>query len=82
MIAQDTTNVVNTKQLGNTFKILSGMFYDTRRSNATTKVYEAIGGMLSIKDYNDDNLVELCVREGCQYDFQMIARISSTSRTL
>ena len=39
MIAQDTTNVVNTKQLGNTFKILSGMRYDTRRSNATTKVY-------------------------------------------
>jgi len=25
IIAQDTTNVVNTKQLGNTFKILSGI---------------------------------------------------------
>lgn len=82
MIAQDTTNVVNTKQLGNTFKILSGMRYDTRRSNATTKVYESAGALLSIKDYNDDVLVELCFREGCEYAFNMIARISSGSRTL
>lgn len=82
MIAQDTTNVVNTKQLGNVFKILSGMRYDTRRSNATTKVYESAGSLLSIKDYNDDTLVELCFREGCTYVFTMVAHISSTARTL
>lgn len=58
MISQDTTNVVNTKQLGNSFVFLSGMRYDTRRSNATTKVYESVGTMLSIKDYNDDFLVD------------------------
>lgn len=76
MIAQDTTNVVNTKQLGNTFKMLSGMRYDTRRSNSTTKVYESAGAMLSIKDYNDDPLIDLCEREGCEYAFTMTARIS------
>jgi hypothetical protein len=82
MIAQDTTNVVNTKQLGNTFRMLSGMRYDTRRSNATTKVYESIGSMLSIKDYNNDTLVDLCFREGCTYAFTMVAHISSASRYL
>ena len=82
MIAQDTTNVVNTKQLGNTFKMLSGMRYDTRRSNSTTKVYESAGAMLSIKDYNDDPLIDLCEREGCEYAFTMTARISQAERSL
>lgn len=82
MIAQDTTNVVNTKQLGNTFKILSGMMYSTRRSNATTKIYESAGVLLSIKDYNDDALIDLCLRDGCVYAFNMVASISASSRTL
>lgn len=62
MISQNTENVVNTKQLGNTFSILAGMRFDSRRSNDTTKVYEAIGSVLSIKNYNDEPLVDLCSR--------------------
>jgi hypothetical protein len=58
------------------------MKFDTRRSDSTTKVYESIGGILSIKDYNDDSLVELCYREGCNYIVTGIARISSEFRTL
>jgi len=58
------------------------MRYDTRRSNTTTKIYESVGTILSIKDYNDDSLVELCFREGCNYVVTGIASISSTSRTL
>jgi len=58
------------------------MRYDTRRSNTTTKIYESFGTILSIKDYNDDSLVELCYREGCNYGVTGIASISSTSRTL
>jgi hypothetical protein len=80
IVAQDTTNVVNTKQLDNTFRILSGMKYDTRRSNATTKIYESAGAMLSIRDYNDNSLVDLCLNERCEYVFTMLANLTSTSR--
>lgn len=62
MISQNTENVVNTKQLGNAFSILAGMRFDSRRSNETTKVYEAVGSVLSIKNYNDEPLVDLCYR--------------------
>lgn len=82
MISQDSSEVLNTKQLGNTFTFLSGMRYDTRRSNATTKVFESVGTMLSINNYHDDALVDLCYREGCEYVINMVARLSGSSRTL
>lgn len=82
MISQDTTNVVNTKQLNNRYTILSGMRYDTRRSNATTKIYEAVGGALSVKDLNDEPLVDRCLKEGCEYVINLLARITNTERTL
>lgn len=82
MFTQDTTKVVNTKQLDNKFTILTGMKYDPRRSTASTKVYESIGVILSIKNYNDDNLVEQCYRQGCDYNFLLVAHISSASRYL
>ena len=82
IVRQDTTSVVNTKQLDNSFFILSGMKYDTRRSNATTKIYESAGAMLSIRDYNDNSLVDLCLSERCEYVFTMLANITSTTRTL
>jgi len=82
MIRQDVTNVVNTKQLDNHFQLLSGLAYDPRRSNATHKVYESFGSVLSIKDYNNDTLVELCVAQGCNYELTFVASISSVSRTL
>ena len=82
IVMQDTTDVVNTKQLDNTFFILSGMKYDTRRSNATTKIYESAGAMLSIRDYNDNSLVDLCLNERCEYVFTMLANLTSTTRNL
>ena len=82
VFTQNTENVVNTKQLDNKFLLSTDMRFDTRRSNSTTKVYESVGEILSIRDYNDDSLVELCYREGCNYIITGIARISSESRTL
>lgn len=82
MISQDTTNVLNTKQLNNRFTVLAGMRYDTRRSNSTTKVFEAVGAVLSIKDYNDDAVIDRCEREGCEYIITMIARLAGADRTL
>ena len=58
------------------------MYHDTRRSNSTVQVYEAVGAILSIKDYNDETSVDLCSKGGCDYIFNAIARISASSRTL
>jgi alpha-glucosidase (family GH31 glycosyl hydrolase) len=82
MYKQDTTNVVNTKQLTNHFDLLAGVKFDTRRSNSTHKVYEATGSMLSIKDYNNDALVDECSRQGCDYVIAFVVSISNTARTL
>ena len=82
MISQDTTNVVNTKQLNNRFIISSGLRYDTRRSDANTKYYEALGGVLSVKDLNDEPLVDRCLNEGCEYAINLVARLTNTERTL
>jgi len=73
---------VNTQQLDNKFLLSTGLYYDTRRSNTTHQVYEAVGAILSIKDYNDDILVDTCYREGCEYIVTAIASITPTTRTL
>ncbi len=73
---------MNTKQLDNKFLLSTGLLYDTRRSNSTTKLYEAFGAILSIKDYNDDILVDTCYREGCEYAVGAIISISAAARTL
>lgn len=82
IFTQDTEKVVNTKQLDNSFLLSTGLRYDSRRSNTTHKVYEAAGAILSISDYNDNSLVDICYREGCNYIVTMIATISSSSRIL
>ena len=82
MISQDTTNVSNTKQLNNRFTVLAGMRYDTRRSNSITKVFEAVGAVLSIKDYHDDAIIDRCEWEGCEYTINMVARVAGADRTL
>jgi hypothetical protein len=41
-----------------------------------------VGTMLSIKDYNDESLVDLCYTDGCEYVVNMVARLSSNLRLL
>jgi hypothetical protein len=41
-----------------------------------------VGTMLSIKDYNDESLVDLCYSNGCEYVVNMVARLSSNLRLL
>lgn len=65
ILVQDVTSVVNTKQLNNRFNIYAGFRYDSRRSNGTHKVFEAVGNILSLKDYNDDSKLNLCLSENC-----------------
>lgn len=82
IFTQNTDNVVNTKQLDNSFLLSTTMRRDSRRSNATQQVYEAVGSILSIKDFNDNSLVDSCYREGCDYVVAAIATITSSSRIL
>ncbi len=73
---QDTTKVVNTQQLDNTFLLSAGLRYDSRRSNSTHKVYDAAGAILSIKNNNDNTLIDLCIRENCDYIFVVLFNIT------
>ena len=58
------------------------MHYDTRRSNTTHQVYEAVGGIISIKDLSDNSLVDLCVKAGCNYVVNAVATITTLTRSL
>lgn len=80
---QDVENVLSTKQLDNKFLLSIGkMRHDTRRSNSTHQIYEAVGAVLSIKNYEDNTAVELCSRAGCDYVINAVVNISSSKRTL
>lgn len=79
---QDTKNVVNTQQLDNVFLLSMPLALSAHRSNATQQVYESVGGLLSIKDFNDESLVSQCVKSGCEYILTAVATISSHARTL
>ena len=58
------------------------MHHDTRRSNNTHQIYEAVGAVLSIKDLSDNSLVNLCIQAGCNYVINSIATISTLTRSL
>ena len=82
MATQNVENVVNTKQLDNSFLLTMAMHLDSRRSNETHQIYESIGTILSIKDYSDNSFVELCFQVGCDYVINAIANIAASTRTL
>jgi len=58
------------------------MHYDTRRSNTTHQVYEAIGAVLSIKNLSDNSLVDLCIRAGCDYIINAVVTITAITRSV
>ena len=83
IFTQNVEKVRNTKQLDNSFLLsIAKMRHDTRRSNSTHQVYEAIGAVLSIKDYEDNTLVDLCSKSGCDYIVNAVANITANKRTL
>lgn len=79
---QDTTKVRSTKDLDSGYLLSMAMHHDTRRSNSTHEVYEAVGSVLSVKDYSDATLIDLCIRNGCNYIFNAVATINSLTRSL
>lgn len=59
VFVQDTTNITKTRQLNNEFQLVVAMIY---RNNVYQKGdrFVAEGNILSIKDYNDDALIDQC----------------------
>ena len=42
--------------------------HDEKRSTPDKDVYTAEGGLLSINNYNDESIIELCLTQGCDYE--------------
>ena len=71
LFSQNTSNVRSSKDLNNIFRMVIGFHFENAHSNSTHKVYTAEGTHLSVKDYNDELKVSSCVREGCEYQFNL-----------
>ena len=82
VFSQNSDKVRSTKDLDSSYLLSINMHYDTRRSNSTHQVYEAVGAIISIKDLSDNSLVDLCVRAGCDYVVNAVATITSLTRSL
>lgn len=82
VLTQDTSKVQQTKDLNNKFTITAGLRFDSKRSNSTAKLYEAVGTILSIADFNDDRKVDTCTVDGCEYKISVWLAVSSTESSV
>lgn len=82
ILTQDTQFVRQTKDLGNIYRLVGGMKYDQSKSTDQTKYYRGVATILSIKDFNDDNLIARCVSQGCSYTLNLLLTVSQNVRTL
>jgi hypothetical protein len=82
ILVQDTKFVKQTRDLGNIFGLVGGMKFDSSKSSDQTKVYNGVGTILSIKDYNDDSLITRCISQGCAYNMNCVLTITPSSKSL
>lgn len=54
------------------------MKYDSKLSNSTSKIHTAFGRIISIKDYNQDEQIESCIKSDCLYVFNATLSIGSS----
>jgi hypothetical protein len=59
---QNTTKVTKTSQLSNEFIMRTALGFNSKNSTMDTKRYEGVVGLLSIKDYNNETSIDLCIR--------------------
>lgn len=71
-----------TKDLGNIFQLVAGFKFDSQKSTDDVQYYRAVASILSIKDYNDDSKINQCLSQGCQYNINLLLRLTPTTRTL
>jgi hypothetical protein len=72
ILTQNTDNVRSTKDLDNVYTLVAGFHYDNQISNNTHKYYSAGGNHISLQDYNDDSLIDSCLAQGCDYNFNLL----------
>lgn len=78
---QYSLTVSKTRELGDSFILYIGFKFDAASSNTTTRIHRASGTIMSIKDYNDELLVDACLKQGCFYNFNA-SLVLGTTRTL
>ena len=71
ILTQNAENVLKTKDLDNVFQLLVGFHYDEKQSTEEVKQYTAVGSHISIKNYEDEPKIELCLKERCEYEFNI-----------
>ncbi len=81
-MTQKTDNVRTSKDLTNKFTLVVGFHYDNGRSNSTHKYYSAAGNHISLNDYNNNNKIDSCVAQGCDYVFNLLLTSTVNTRTL
>lgn len=64
---QDVSSVLKTSDLNSKFKYVGAFSIDQRKSNSTYYRYTSEGGLLSIKNYDDENMILSCLDRGCDY---------------
>jgi hypothetical protein len=68
--------VRQTKDLGNIFQLVAGFKLDQSKSTDQLKYYRSVGDILSIQNYNNDDLVSRCLTQGCVYTLNFVLTVS------
>lgn len=53
---------------------------DKERTNSTHQYFIAKGSIMSIKDFNNDDLVSSCVKNGCFYTMNTTLILSNANK--
>ena len=75
---QNVQNVTKSRELDNRFILVGGFKLAT--SNSTTITYTAQGGLLSAADYNNEEDIQKCLSENCDYAISAVLVINKLSR--
>jgi hypothetical protein len=75
---QNVENVTKSRELDSRFILVGGFKFGA--SNSTTITYTAEGGLLSASDYNNEEDIQKCLYENCEYTFSAFLVVNKLSR--
>ena len=82
IMMQNTQKVRSTKDLDNSFHMVIGFHFDSRKFDQAHKIYQAQGRHIFILDCNDEKKVSLCIAGSCEYTFNLVLESTINTRTL
>lgn len=80
VLVQDTTQVRQTKDLSNKFRLVAHFQY--LKSNSSHHTLISNGSHISLDDYNNDSKIDRCLSQDCLYIFNLTLIYTLTTRTL